>query len=94
MVCSMSCASFGSTVLRFGIMLVPEQEVRILVFCGLTKHPLDFPSFSISVQKNWTSWWCTVDDMSSIYASRCAMLPKPSSPLSPFCNRSAALLRS
>ena len=66
MVFPMSCASDGLTERRVGIMLTPEHEVRILVLCGLTKQPRDLPSFSISVQKNLISSWCTVDDMSSI----------------------------
>ena len=54
------------SVLRLDKMLSPEHEVSILVFVGLTKHPRDAPSFSISVQKNSTSSCATVEEMSSI----------------------------
>ncbi len=39
-------ASFG---LRYWRMDSPVQEVRILVFKGLTKHPFDTSNLSISV---------------------------------------------
>ncbi len=65
------------SMLRLDKMFSPEQEVSILVLVGLTKHPWDAPNFSISVQKNSTSSCATVEEMSSMYAKRCAMLPKP-----------------
>lgn len=61
-----SCASVGLSDASEGSMLSPEQDVRILVFCGFKKHPLDLPNFSISVQKTLMSSWCTVDEMSSM----------------------------
>lgn len=38
-----------------GRMLSPLHEVRIRVLSGLTMHPREIPSRSISVQKNSTS---------------------------------------
>lgn len=72
-------------------MLSPEQEVKILVFCGLTMQPRLTPSRSISLQKNSISSCATVEEISSMYARRCAMLPKPSSPGFPCCRRALAL---
>ena len=77
-----------------GRMLSPEQEVSIRVLRGLTKHPRVDPSRSISVQKNSMSSCGTVDEMSSIYANKCARLPYPSSPGFPCRSRSAALCSS
>ncbi len=50
-----------------GIMLSPEHDVSIRVFIGLTKHPLEAPRRSISVQKNSASLYATVVEMSSIF---------------------------
>jgi len=72
------------------MMLSPEHDVKIRVLCGLTKHPRLTPSRSISVQKNSMSSWATVEEMSSMYAKRCVMLPNPSSPRSPVCNLAEA----
>ena len=76
---------------RRSMMLSPEHDVKIRVFCGLTMHPRLTPSRSISVQKNSMSSWATVEDISSMYAKRCAMLPNPSSPRSPDNTRACAL---
>ena len=73
-------------------MLCPLHVVYILVLSGLTKQPLEAPNLSNSVQKNSTSSCATVDDMSSMYASRWAMLPKPSSPVLLLFNRLFALI--
>ena len=87
MVVAVCCSSLGK-------MLSPEHEVSIRVLRGLTKHPRVEPSRSISVQKNSMSSCGTVDDISSIYANKCARLPYPSSPGFPLRSRSAALCSS
>ena len=52
-------------------MLSPKQVVRILVFIGLTKPPLEAPRQSISVQKDSASSYATDVEMSSMYTKRC-----------------------
>lgn len=88
---SMVMAVLGSSS---GMIDFPEQEVSIRVLDGLTMQPRDRPKRSISVQKNSMSSWATVEEMSSMYAKRCARLPKPSSPAIPLMRRSCALCSS
>ncbi len=64
--------------------------MSILVLKGLTKQPRGVPILSSSVQKNCTSSSGTVEEISSMYANRCAMLPKPSSPGLPASSRDCA----
>jgi len=75
MAASISVAKEWFVSMSEGRMLLPEQEVRILVLSGLTKQPIFVPSLSSSWQKNCISSWGTVDEMLSMYAKRWAMLP-------------------
>ncbi len=61
MVVSISVAKEWFVSMSEGRMLLPEQEVRILVLSGLTKQPIFVPSLSISWQKNCISSWGTVE---------------------------------
>lgn len=54
-VSAISVARSWSAVKSAGRMLWLEQDVRILVFWGLTKHPRGRPNLSISEQKNLMS---------------------------------------
>jgi hypothetical protein len=72
----------------------PLQEVSILVFDVLTKHPNEAPlDFSV-LHRNCRSSRYTQVEMSSTYDYRWEMPPWPSSPGSPEASRVAARSRS
>ena len=62
----MSSARVGLVACRCGRILCPLHDNKILVFCGLIKHPHFFPILSNSVRKNLISVCGTFPDKSSM----------------------------
>lgn len=84
---STSLAREGWCWRRDGSMLLLLQDVNILDFSGLMKHPRSAPRrFKLS-RKNLISIWGIVQERSSTQAKRCEILPNPSSPASPLLRR-------
>ncbi len=90
----MEVASVGLRWKRSGIGELPEVEVRMCVFIGLTKHLSGAPMVANWLQRNCKSSSGMQAEMLWMYPRRCVMPPKPSLPGLPLRRQVVALLRS
>ncbi len=90
----MEVASVGLRWRRSGIGELPEVEVRMRVFIGLTKHPSGVLMVPNWLQRNCKSASGRKAETSSMYPRRCVMPPKPLLPGLPLRRQVVALSHS